>query len=106
MRPTLSRRASLSQAMRDEAYSAWTYFNNHRHQMDYPGFLAEGLPIGSGVTEAACKTLVKHRLCASGMRWKDKGAKIVLSLRALTHTVGRWAQFWQKIDQFGAACAC
>jgi hypothetical protein len=54
-------------------YSAWTYFNNHRHQMDYPGFLAEGLPIGSGVTEAACKTLVKQRLCASGMRWKDKG---------------------------------
>jgi hypothetical protein len=42
--------------LREEAYSAWTYFNNHRHQMDYPGFLAEGLPIGSGVTEAACKT--------------------------------------------------
>jgi len=47
-------------------YSAWTYFNNHRHQMNYPKFLAEHLPIGSGVTEAACKTLVKQRLCASG----------------------------------------
>jgi hypothetical protein len=85
--------------------SAWTYFGNHRHQMDYPGFPGEGLPIGSGVAEAACKTLVKQRLCASGMRWKDKGARIVLSLRALTQTLGRWAQFWQKIDQFGAACA-
>ena len=100
----LSRLSSLSQTLRDDAYSAWTYFNNHRHQMDYPGFLAEGLPIGSGVTEAACKSLVKQRLCASGMRWKTKGAKIVLSLRALTNTVGRWSQFWQKIDQFGAAC--
>ena len=100
----LSRRASLSQKARDDAYSAWTYFNNHRHQMDYPGFLAEHLPIGSGVTEAACKRLVKQRLCASGMRWKTKGAKIVLSLRALTQTVGRWTQFWQKIDQFGAEC--
>jgi hypothetical protein len=100
----LSRRASLSQKARDDAYSAWTYFNNHRHQMDYPGFLAEHLPIGSGVTEAACKSLVKQRLCASGMRWKTKGAKIVLSLRALTQTVGRWTQFWQKIDQFGAEC--
>jgi len=59
-----------------------------------------------GVTEAACKTLVKQRLCASGMRWKRKGAGIVLSLRALTHTVGRWTQFWQKIDQFGAECFC
>ena len=100
----LSQRRTLSQKLRDDAISAWTYFTNHRHQMDYPGFLAAGWPIGSGVTEAACKTLVKQRLCASGMRWKNKGAKMVLSLRALTHTTGRWTQFWQKIDQFGAAC--
>ncbi|MGA8008349.1 MAG: ISKra4 family transposase [Thiomonas sp.] len=102
----LSHRHSLSQKVREEVLSAWTYFTNHRHQMDYPGFLAAGLPIGSGVTEAACKTLVKQRLCASGMRWKNKGAKIVLSLRALTHTAGRWTQFWHKIDQFGAECCC
>ena len=101
---TLSRRTALSQALRDGAYSAWTYLNNHRHQMNYPGFLAENLPIGSGVTEAACKTLVKQRLCASGMRWKIKGARIILSLRSLANTAGRWAQFWQKIDQFGAEC--
>ncbi len=101
---TLSRRASLSQSARDTAYSAWTYFKNQRERMDDTGFLAEDLPIGSGVTEAACKSLVKQRLCASGMRWKTTGAKIVLSLRALTQTVGRWTQFWQKIDQFGAEC--
>lgn len=100
----LSRRTSLSKALRAGAYSAWTYLSNHRHQMDYPGFLAENLPIGSGVTEAACKTLVKQRLCASGMRWKNKGARIILSLRSLATTAGRWAQFWQKIDQFGAEC--
>ena len=100
----LSQRHALSQTVRDDVLSAWTYFTNHRHQMAYPGFIAAGLPIGSGVTEAACKTLVKQRLCASGMRWKNNGAKIVLSLRALTQTTGRWAQFWQKIDQFGAEC--
>jgi hypothetical protein len=98
---TLARRTSLSRALRDGAYSAWTYLNNHRHQMDYPGFLAENLPIGSGVTEAACKALVKQRLCASGMRWKSKGARIILTLRSLANTAGRWTQFWQKIDQFG-----
>jgi len=102
----LSRRRTLSQKVHDDVVSAWTYFTNHRHQMDYPAFTAEGLPIGSGVTEAACKTLVKQRLCASGMRWKNKGAGIVLSLRALTHTAGRWAQFWQKVDQFGAEYCC
>jgi hypothetical protein len=100
----LSQRRSLAQKVREDALSAWTYLTNHRHQMDYPGFTAEKLPIGSGVTEAACKSLVKQRLCASGMRWKNTGAKIVLSLRALTQTRGRWTEFWQKIDQFGAEC--
>jgi hypothetical protein len=102
----LAHRPRLSRNVRDDVQAARTYFDNHRHQMDYPAFVAERLPIGSGVTEAACKTLVKQRLCASGMRWKHKGAGIVLSLRALVHTVGRWAQFWDKIDQFGAECCC
>ena len=70
----------------------------------YSAFDAEGLPIRSGVNEAASKTLVKQRLCPSGMCWKTKGAGIVLSLGALTHTVGRCTQVWQKIDQFGAEC--
>ncbi len=102
----LSQRSTLPQKVRDELLGAWTYFTNQRHRMDYPAFVAEGLPIGSGVTEAACKTLVKQRLCASGMRWKTKGAGIVLSLRALTQTAGRWKQFWEKINQFGAECCC
>ena len=37
--------------------------------MNYAVFAAMSLPIGSGVTEAACKTLVKQRLCGSGMQW-------------------------------------
>lgn len=56
--------------------------------MAYPDFLAGELPIGSGTTEAACKTLIKQRLCASGMLWKTKGAGAVLSPRALTQTAG------------------
>jgi hypothetical protein len=42
-----------------------------------------------------------QRLCRSGMRWKEKGAAIVLSLRALMLTPDRWRQFWDKLDQFG-----
>ena len=45
--------------------------------MDYSTHIEKDLPIGSGVTEAACKTLVKQRLCGSGMRWKNKGAKVI-----------------------------
>ena len=81
-----------------------TYFKNNsaEQRMDYAHHVEHNLPIGSGVTEAACKTLVKQRLCGSGMRWKSRGAKVVLSLRALVQTTNRWQQFWDKINQFGA----
>jgi hypothetical protein len=59
------------------------------------------LPIGSGVTEAACKTLIKQRLCQSGMKWKNQGISMVLHLRALISTKGRWEQFWVRINQAG-----
>lgn len=91
----------LSKAVRAKLEAAITYFRNHKHQMNYAYYQAQGLPIGSGVTEAACKTLVKQRLCNSGMKWKDQGARVVLSLRALVLTEGRWGQFWDKISQHG-----
>lgn len=98
---SLSKKTSLSKKIKEELVAALTYFKNHRYMMDYAIQVAQNLPIGSGVTEAACKTLVKQRLCCSGMRWKDKGAKIVLSLRALIQSKGRWQQFWKRIDQYG-----
>ena len=78
-----------------------TYFRNHLSQMQYSQFRQKHYPIGSGVTEAACKTLIKQRLCCSGMRWKEKGASIILSLRALILTSTRWEQFWDKLNQYG-----
>jgi hypothetical protein len=83
--------------------AAITYFRNNieKSRMNYWKSIAANQPIGSGVTEAACKTIVKQRLCLSGMRWKDKGAGVILSLRALSHSSGRWEQFWQKVNQFG-----
>jgi hypothetical protein len=87
------RRQKLEESMR--------YFRNHLHQMRYADYRALGKPIGSGVTEAACKTLVKQRLCRAGMRWKEAGAQMILSLRALLLTETRWSQFWAKIEQYG-----
>jgi len=98
----LARKTSLGKTVKDNLQAALTYFTNQRERMDDARHVVENLPIGSGVVEAACKTLVKQRLCGAGMRWKHQGAKIVLSLRALVQSTGRWAQFWQKIDQFGA----
>ena len=91
----------LSKTNREALQAAITYFRNHAHQMNYAQALEQRLPIGSGVTEAGCKTIVKARLGGAGMKWKDAGAAIVLSLRTLSYTQGRWSQFWAKISQYG-----
>ena len=49
------------------------------------------------MTEAACKVIVKQRLCGSGMKWTEEGAAAVLSLRCLTHTAERWGLFWSYL---------
>ena len=97
----LTNKKSLTKTIKENLQAALTYFINHRHMMDYATQVRKQLPIGSGVTEAACKTLVKQRLCGSGMRWKEKGAKVILSLRALVQSKGRWQQFWGNIEQYG-----
>jgi len=87
--------------------AAITYFTNNieKSRMNYAESIAVNHPIGSGVTEAACKTIVKQRLGQSGMQWKDKGAGVILSLRALSHSTGRWEQFWGKVNQCGLSMA-
>jgi hypothetical protein len=82
---------------------ALTYLRNQARggRLNYAELVADRIPIGSGVTEAACKVLVKQRLCGSGMRWKGRGAAAVLSVRCLTYTTGRWSQFWSRIDRSG-----
>ena len=96
-----TRKSSLTKSIQEDLNAALTYFVNHRDMMDYATQIKQQLPIGSGVTEAACKTLVKQRLCGSGMRWKNKGAKVILSLRALVQSKGRWQEFWGNIEQYG-----
>jgi hypothetical protein len=87
----------------EAAEKALTYLRNQIKggRLSYAELAEQQIPIGSGVTEAGCKVLVKQRLCGSGMRWKDAGAAAVLSVRCLTYTTGRWAQFWSKIDRHG-----
>jgi hypothetical protein len=93
--------AHLRGSRREALASAVSYFENHLPKMDYARHRRAHRPIGSGVTEAACKTLVKQRLCGSGMKWKQTGAATVLALRSLILTAGRWEQFWSKVSRFG-----
>ena len=43
--------------------------------MQYALALKSNYPIGSGVTEATCKTLVTQRMKCAGMRWNIKGGQ-------------------------------
>ena len=73
-----------------------TYFQNQRDRMDYAGDQARGLPMGSGVVEAACKTLAPQRLKRSGMSWRD-GQQAILTIRSLQQS-HRWTAAWALLS--------
>lgn len=75
-----------------------TYFRNQRHRMHYADYLRQGLPIGSGVVEAACKTLVTQRMKCSGMAWKQTGGQAILTLRSLIQS-DRWPNAWDALKR-------
>ena len=62
---------------------AYRYLQARRGHLRYADYRRLGLPIGSGVTEAACKTVFTQRLKCSGMRWQKAGAQTILRLRVL-----------------------
>ena len=74
------------------------YFRRNRHRMRYADTQARHLPIGSGVVEAACKTLVTQRLKRSGMRWRRAGVQAILTLRALLQS-SRFDQAWALLSE-------
>ena len=83
-------------ARRKRLHSELTYFQNQRDRMDYAAYQARGLPIGSGVVEAACKTLATQRLQRSGMSWRE-GKQAILTIRSLQQSQ-RWAAAWSLLS--------
>ena len=74
------------------------YFTTNAERMRYPAFRAQGMHVGSGIAEAACKTVVATRLKRAGMRWTPDGLDALLPLRTakLNQT---YDQFWQTQAQ-------
>lgn len=61
--------------------------------LDYPAWRARGWDIGSGPTEAFCKTLTA-RLKGPGMRWDRPHAEGMMGLASLRAS-GLWASYWR-----------
>lgn len=77
---------------------ALTYFTHNQHRMEYAKAKELGYPIGSGVVEASCKSLVGQRMKRSGMSWGHAGGQGVLSFRALAKS-HRFDQGWEIVAQ-------
>jgi hypothetical protein len=84
-------RRHMTKAQKAEFWKAYRYLRRHRRLMDYRGYRRRGLPIGSGVTEAACKTVFTQRFKRSGMRWHHDSGQVILDLRVI-HLSGVWEQ--------------
>ena len=52
-----------------------TYFSRHKTRCQYARLKNENKPIGSGIVESACKTVLQMRLKRSGQRWDEKGGR-------------------------------
>ena len=70
-----------------------TYLENNADLMHYARLRAVGLPVGSGVTEGACKSVIKMRTNGSSQRWRPTGLEAVLTLRSM-HMSDRLPRFW------------
>ena len=75
---------NLTAKKREKLNKINTYLRNNAARMKYDQYLAAGYPIASGVIEGACRHVVKDRMELSGMRWTQKGAQNILSLRCIS----------------------
>ena len=87
------RKPSKSQAA--EFRKAYQYIRRRTKFMQYHEYKRLNLPIGSGVTEAACKTVVTQRLKLSGMRWGKDRAQMILNLRVVLLS-GIWQPLYRR----------
>jgi hypothetical protein len=69
------------------------YIENNKQRMNYCEYRERNVPIGSGVTEGACKSVVNVRAKRSGQRWSQRGLSAALHLRTI-HESDRFDSFW------------
>ena len=90
---SLRQRRGLRGSQKDYQ-QAVNYLRRFARYMNYREYRRVGLPIGSGVTEAACKTIVNYRFKQSGMRWHCTTGQHVLDLRVILKS-----RVWQRVYQ-------
>jgi len=85
---------SLKACERKAINKALGYLRRNAPFLDYPTYLAQGLPIATGIIEGACRHLIQDRLGITGARWGLCGAEAMLRLRAL-YSSRDWDAYWR-----------
>ena len=78
----------------DLYWKGYLYLRERASKMDYVIYRRLRMPIGSGITEAACKTVFTQRFKQSGMKWTIEGGRPILALRVIALS-GVWDQVRQ-----------
>ena len=94
----IRRRRIVVGEKRKQYHKAYDYLRKRIRFLDYCEYRRNHLPIGSGVTEAACKTVFTQRLKQSGMTWSLEGGQWIVDLRVV-HLSGIWPQVYQAYLQ-------
>jgi hypothetical protein len=90
-------RSSLTnRAKREAANRLLNYVAERREMIRYPEFRERGWQIGSGPTEAECKTTT-HRVKGRGRRWDADNAESMMALACL-HDSRQWEDYWATLD--------
>jgi hypothetical protein len=89
------RRIIVSAAKQKQYRDAYAYLHKRIRWLDYLSHRRDHLPIGSGVTEAACKTVFTQRMKQSGMTWHVETGQWILDLRVVQLS-GVWTEVYQS----------
>ncbi|MGH7158435.1 MAG: hypothetical protein ACREGD_05235, partial [Candidatus Saccharimonadales bacterium] len=73
-----------------------SYLRKREDMLNYPHFVQQGYPIGSGSVESGHKVVMQSRLKQAGMRWAEQHLNPMLALRNLICN-DRWPEGWHKI---------
>ena len=77
---------------------AYGYLKKRSQWMQYHRYRRQKLPIGSGITEAACKVVFTQRLKRSGMAWTIEGGQVIVDLRVI------WLSgVWDEVHHYSLA---
>ena len=87
--------ATEQTSLTEEILKEADFFATNASRMNYPGFRAKGLFVGTGVVEAGCKTVIGARLKRSGMFWTVRGANAITALRCCRLN-GRFEDYWEQ----------